>query len=132
METRNHKWARMLVASILLLILSCSQSRINHSNYDIKLYKSKAFTSYATTYIMCFEKDSTAHSRNQIPCGININGVIFVADSGRLEINLTAGNYDINAFFPGKKKAVLKDLHVSASDSIRLKIFLEDDNSPLE
>lgn len=127
METRNRRWVRMLAVSVFTLILSCSQGKINHSNYDIKFYKSKKYTSYATASIRCFEKDSNG----QIPCGIDVNGVILIADSGKYNVNLTAGKITINAFFLGKKKTTINDLIMTSSDSVCVNFFLEDDDSYL-
>jgi len=70
-------------------------------------------------------------SRDEIPCAVDLNGVILLSDSGKFEFNLAPGKFRMTLFFLGKKKAVLNKLIVEASDSIKLTVLLEDDNSTL-
>ena len=129
MEIPNRKKAILLAVSLpLFILLSCSQNQVTLSkNYSIAAFKTMQYTSYGVVSVQCLDMES----RDEIPCAVDLNGVILLSDSGKFEFNLAPGKFRMTLFFLGKKKAVLNKLIVEASDSIKLTVLLEDDNSTL-
>lgn len=116
----------------LLLCISCAgnnglldKSSIG-GNYTINMHKSKNSNAIISGGFFHME------SKNEpIPAYMNINGVIYQADSGQFSINVLPGSYKIQGGYIGKKWIVIQNISVVSGDSVFLTLYLIDDNRPL-
>jgi len=119
-----------ITSIILSLCASCASKGLldkssNGGNYVLETYKVKNKTIVAGQFFH-FESKSEV-----IPAFMNINGVIHLTDSGRFSFNVLPGTYKIQGGFISKKWIVTENINVGRGDSVFLKLYLIDDDSPL-
>ena len=132
METLKLKKAIVLVVNLCIasLLSSCSQNRIvtneRGNTYDVMRFTSKTGRTCITGSIAEFDART-----NRVPGFIRINGIVSITSSGEFDFLVMPGSYSIECGFVGKKVQKLKQLKLVEGDSVTVRFYLADDDSPL-
>ncbi len=114
---------------ILSILVACSTKEHatktnDQGQIEIKFAKTKDGSSVVTGQCYDFE------SKKQLPASIRINGVVLKTDNGLFEYSVLTGSYKVEVGFIGKKWISSK-LKLQKGDSVFIKFYLKDDDSPL-
>ncbi len=114
---------------ILSILVTCSTrehaTKTNdQGQIEITFAKTKDGSSVVTGQCYDFE------SKKQLPASIRINGVVLKTDNGLFEYSVLTGSYKVEVGFIGKKWISSK-LKLQKGDSVFIKFYLKDDDSPL-
>jgi len=133
-DTTKPKKEPMRVASIssivLLLLIACSSKE--HAMRDsskgrVEIASGKTKDGSSMIAGQCFDFEP---KEQILPASLRINGVILKTDNGYFDYNVKAGLYKVEIGFVGKKWMVAK-IRLHQGDSVFIKFFLQDDDSPL-
>jgi len=133
MEMYNYKMVPMQVAShfclVGLLLTFCSPKTTftNEQDGSFEIYKHQSKDGSSIISGQCFDFESKVTIP---PASISINGVVLESKEGIYSYNVLEGNYKVRAGFVGKKWLTV-NLNINKGDSIHVKLFLIDDDSPL-
>lgn len=122
--------AKIIISLIFITGMSCSKS--GRINSDIKqetsqVTKEKTKNGYCVIVGHCY---GFVSKEDIIPAGLNINGVVLETNNGFFEYNVWPGNHEIRVGFIGKKW-ISKSVKIEKGDSVNVKFYLKDDDTPL-
>lgn len=113
---------------ILLIFVACSsKEHATKRNDCIEITFSKSMDGSSIITGQCYDFES---KQQLLPASIRINGVVLQTHSGYFQHNVLTGNYKVEAGFIGKKWISTK-LKLQQGDSVFIKFYLKDDDSPL-
>ena len=121
---------RVIIFLVILIATSCSKNWHSDRNIDqetSQVTRGKAKSGRAIIVGNCYDFSSTT---DPIPAGIVINGVVLETSDVSFKCNVWPGEYEIRAGFPGKKWAS-RSVKIEKGDSINIKFYLKDDDTPL-
>jgi hypothetical protein len=115
---------------IISILIACStKEHATITNYQGQVEITFAKTKDGSSVVagQCYDFES---KKQLLPASIRINGVVLKTDNGFFQYSVLTGSYKIEAGFVGKKWVTSK-LKLQKGDSVFIKFYLKDDDSPL-
>lgn len=117
--------AKFLCMALLLICLQKGTYAQNQKKIDVKHFVSKTGRASISGFISEFDSQTT-----KIPGFIRLNGVVNLTN-GDFTFLVMPGKYSIECGFVGKKPQKISRIKLAPGDSVFVKFYLTDDDTPL-
>ncbi len=117
---------------LFITIISASCSKNGHlkrvaKQEPFEISRNRTKDSSSIIVGECFDFES---KHQEIPAALNINGVVLSTNNGFFEYHVLPGNYIVRVGFIGKKWSSVS-VRINKTDSLHIKFYLKDDDTPL-